>query len=231
MRVLTWNMGFWLFQRHHEMAWDYLRSDLKPAIALLQEVNPTQLLPDEHLVFKEIHNGWGTAVYARGIDLREMQFSQYPGRIAGAIAKIDGIGDLYVASIHAPIIKSRVFPHLDHIMNEVEELFAGRTAVVGGDLNTARLAEKVWPGHAHGPFFDRMEAGPFVDCCRRFHQSEIQTFFHPNSAHPFQDDHLFASPDLAEKLTSCDAVLTDITKKVSDHIPLAMELRIGSREE
>jgi len=228
MRVLTWNMGFWQFRSHHEMAWEYLRSDLKPAIALLQEVKPAHLLLDEHLVFKEIHQGWGTAVYARAIDLREVHFRQYPGRIAGAIAVVDGIGELYVASIHAPIINSRVFPHLDHIIDEVEDLFAGRTAVVGGDLNSARLAEVVWPAHGHGPFFERMEGGPFVDCCRRFHKSEIQTYFGPNSAHPFQDDHLFVSPDLAEKLTSCDAVLTDVTKKVSDHIPLAMDLRIGS---
>jgi exonuclease III len=126
----------------------------------------------------------------------------------------------WVASIHAPIIKGRVFPHLSTIFDELELLFAGRTAIVGGDLNSARLAEVVWPGHGHGPFFARVERGPFVDCHRRFQQKEVQTFFRADSLHPFQDDHLLVTPDLSAHLVSCDVLLDETTRRVSDHIPL-----------
>ncbi len=72
------------------------------------------------------------------------------------------------ASLHAPILGNRVFPHLAHLFGDIEQAFAGRTAIVGGDLNTARLAEQAWPNYGHGPFFDRIDRGesPFVIRCR-----------------------------------------------------------------
>jgi endonuclease/exonuclease/phosphatase family metal-dependent hydrolase len=142
-----------------------------------------------------------------------------------ASAKSDPDSSLLVASIHAPIIKDRVFPHLAHIFEELEQKARGRAAVVGGDLNSARLAEKVWPGYGHGPFFERIDKGdPWVDCCRRFHATEVQTFFGDSCSHPFQDDHIFASGDLSPRVRSCNVIVNDLTRSVSDHVPLVVEL-------
>ena len=224
MRIITWNLGYWQFRKHHEEAWVYLRNNLKPDIALLQEVHPPPLKDGEHILFKEIYKGWGTAVYSNGILLRNILMKKYPGRVAAAEITTSGNQVLNIASVHAPIIKGRVFPHLDNIFNEIEETFLKNAFIIGGDLNSARLAEEIWPGNGHGPFFQRIDQGRFCDCCRKFHQNEIQTFFRKGQVHSIQDDHLFASTNLAEQVTSCTTVNNEITRKVSDHIPLALEL-------
>jgi len=224
MRIITWNLGYWLFRKHHKDAWTYLRNELRPDIALLQEVHLPSLEKDENIIFEEIHQGWGTAVYSKGLSLERISMKGYTKRVAAAKVPFPGNQVLHIASVHAPIIKGRVFPHLDNIFNEIEDKFSKSTFVIGGDLNSARLAEEIWPGNGHGPFFKRIDQGRFFDCCRKFHQEEIQTFFHKGQIHPVQDDHLFVSTDLAEKVMSCDVVNNRITRKVSDHIPLIAEI-------
>ena len=228
MKILAWNLGYWQFRRHHMDAWAYLRNELKPDIALLQEVCPPPLEDGENLVFEEIHNGWGTALYGKGVSLDRVFLEEYPGRIAAALVQMSGEQVFYAASVHAPIIEKRVFPHLDNIFDEIEAVFSKGTFVIGGDLNSARLAEEVWPGHGHGPFFKRIDSGRFFDCCRKFHPEEIQTFFRPNQIHPFQDDHLFVSADLEDRVVACDVIHNKVTRRVSDHIPLVAELNLIS---
>ena len=229
MKFVTWNLGYWQFRQHHTDAWAYLRDELQPDIALLQEVYPPTLEDGEVFLFEEIHNGWGTALYGKGVSLGRVTLAKNPGRVAAALAQLsDGGEPFYVASVHAPIIGNRVFPHLDHIFDEIETAFSQGTFVVGGDLNSARLAEKVWPGYGHGPFFERLERGRFFDCCRKFHSEEIQTIFRPRQIHPLQDDHLFVSAGLADRVLACEVIHNEITRKVSDHIPLAAEIDLIS---
>src|SRR5437867_1701232 len=97
------------------------------------------------------------------------------------------------------------------------ESFADRPAIMGGDLNTARLAEKVWPNRGHGPFWQRMEASALVDCCQRMNGRELRTVFTKRGKHPFQDDHLFVTGDLAPSLRACNVIETEVTRRVSDH--------------
>jgi exonuclease III len=221
VKIVTWNLGYWQFSRYHDEAWAYLRNQIQPDIALLQEVCVPKLADDELVIFNSIRKPWGTAVYAKGAKLQYLPTQEHPTRVAAALVNMKAGGNEFcVASIHAPIINGRVFPHLSTIFDEVELLVAGRTGVVGGDLNSARLAELVWPGHGHGPFFERLERGPFLDCLRRFHPEEIQTFFRADSLHPFQDDHLLVTPDLSAQLVSCDVLLNETTRRVSDHVPL-----------
>ena len=108
--------------------------------------------------FREIHQGWGTAVYLQGIQSgNEIEFHQYPQRIVAREIHLPLGETLLLASIHAPIINGRVFPHLANIFDEIETRFAKHSCIIGGDLNSARLAEKVWPGYGHGPFFERID--------------------------------------------------------------------------
>jgi endonuclease/exonuclease/phosphatase family metal-dependent hydrolase len=163
VKLATWNLGFWQFRRTHDDAWAYLREEICPDIALLQEVKPPELQSDEALVFRPVHREWGTAVYACGLTLQELIIPRYPGRVAAAITHIHG-REIALASVHAPIIGGRVFPHLNFIFDELETALKNRATIIGGDLNSARLCEEVWPGYGHGPFFERIDRGPFVDC-------------------------------------------------------------------
>ena len=225
MKILTWNLGYWHHTLHHDEAWDYLCNGINPDLAFLQEVKPPSWLPVHALLFEEITRGWGTAIFAPSLTLSRVDFSLYPGRVAAASIILNNNLSLFAASIHAPIIADRVFPHLANIFAEPELPRASGSAVVGGDLNSAHLAEQVWPGYGHGPFFDQINRGDrWADCYRKFHPTEIQTFFRDKGAHPFQDDHIFVSRDLRDCVKACDVINNELTHRVSDHIPLVAEL-------
>lgn len=221
-------MGYWQHSSYHDEAWDYLCNHLKPDLALLQEVKPPSWVASNTLFLQEITKGWGTAIYSPMLPLSHRAFSLYPGRVAAASTMLSKGDSLFIASIHAPIIDGRVFPHLANIFTELESNHDSSTAVVGGDLNSARLAEKVWPGYGHGPFFERIDRGDcWVDCCRQFHLTEIQTFFRNTCSHPFQDDHIFVRCDLRNRIKGCNVVNNELTRRVSDHIPLVAELDLS----
>jgi len=132
MRIISWNLGYWLHASQHDKAWDYLLNDLKPDLALLQEVKPPEWLPSHKIVFEKIARGWGTAIYAPSLPLSRVHFLSYPGRVAIASSILSDLPLLF-ASIHAPIIKNRVFPHLNNIFEELESMENANSAVIGGD--------------------------------------------------------------------------------------------------
>lgn len=223
MKVITWNLGYWQHRAFHNEAWSYLRTEIKPDLALLQEVKLPKSQKNEHFLFKSIHGSWGTAIYTRKLPLEEQLFDLHPGRVVVATLRTEN-QRIVAISVHAPIIEGHVFPHLDQIFDEIENTVKGQTFIIGGDLNTARLAEQVWPGHGHGPFFERLKDSMFFDCCQKFHDTEQQTFFRNGGKHPFQDDHLFVSHNLADKVKSCNVLNNEYTRKVSDHVPLITEI-------
>jgi len=226
MKVITWNLGYWQHQSRHDEAWAYLRDEIKPDLALLQEASPPQRREQEHLLFKPIHQSWGTALYTRGMPLKELQVKGYPTRVVAALMEVSSGRKIAAVSVHAPIIRNRVFPYLDKIFDEIERLVGSHSFVVGGDLNTARLAEKVWRGHGHGPFLERLAESVFFDCTWKFHNAEQQTFFRKGVKYPWQDDHLFVSHDIADQVKSCDVLKNEVTLRVSDHIPVVTEIAI-----
>ena len=225
MKVVTWNLNYWLSKNTHHEAWSYLRTIIKPDVALLQEVRPPTLMPGEALTFQEVRGGWGTGVYSRDLPLTAIPLCEaHLGRVAGATVTLGNGKRLLSASIHA--YSDRVFPRLADIMDAIVEAFADRPAIVGGDLNSARLAEAAWPNYGHRQFWEKMDASRLVDCCQRMNGEELQTYFRKDAEYPFQDDHLFVSRDLASGLQACDVIDTEVTRRVSDHIPLSIELAI-----
>ena len=66
----------------------------------------------------------------------------------------------------------------------------------------------------------------FFDCVRKFYDEEPQTIFRPRQKHAFQDDHIFVSHNLAESVRSCEIVHNALTRRVSDHIPVVVEINI-----
>jgi exonuclease III len=225
MKIVTWNQGYWQHRSTSDEAWDYLRKQIRPDLALLQEAGPAKLDSNEYLAFKKVHQDWGTALYTRNMQLEELAIEEeYPGRVSAASFEIAPNQKAIAVSVHAPIIEGYVFPHLDKIFDEIERLVSGKTFIVGGDLNTARLAEKVWPRHGHGPFFERLSKSIFFDCHQTLHGREEQTIFRKGSKYPFQDDHLFVSHDLASIVKSCFTLDNEIVRSLSDHIPVVAHL-------
>jgi endonuclease/exonuclease/phosphatase family metal-dependent hydrolase len=232
MRLATWNLGFAFgsFRKTHVEAWKYLREEIRPDVALLQEVSPPELPAGEDIVFQPVYRDWGTAIYARGLRLRKLTLRRYPrgvarGRVTVGTVTV-GARELGLASVHAPVIRNEVHPHLDRVFNQLEALFENRPTIVAGDLNSARACEGVWPDSGHARFFERIGKGPFIDCHWKFHQKEIQTFFRKDTQLCLQDDHIFASPDMASRFTCCDVLDNKTTRRLSDHIPIVAEIDI-----
>ena len=73
---------------------------------------PPPLEEGESFLFKYVHRGWGTAIPSRGLALEEIPIDRYPGRVVAARTLRDSGEELRVASVHAPLIGNRVFPHL-----------------------------------------------------------------------------------------------------------------------
>jgi exonuclease III len=225
LKVVTWNQGYWQHRSTKDKAWDYLRKQIRPDLALLQEVGPTSLDKNEYFTLKKVHQNWGTALYTRNMTLEELAIAEeYPGRVSAASFEITPNQKAIAVSVHAPIIEGYVFPHLDRIFDEIERMVSGKTFIVGGDLNTARLAEKVWPRHGHGPFFERLSKSRFFDCHQALLGTEEQTIFRKGSKHPFQDDHLFVSHDLASQVKSCFTLDNETIRSLSGHIPVVTHL-------
>ncbi|MEE9182591.1 MAG: hypothetical protein V3U33_08505 [candidate division NC10 bacterium] len=227
MKVITWNLGYWEHKDTQDEAWSYLRKTIRPDLALLQEIRPPELMTGEALVFQEAHRGWGTAIYSRELPLDNVPLWEDPGRVIGASVSLPNGDRLHLASIHAKT-QPAVFPRLANIMEEITETFADRTAVVGGDLNSARLAEDVSPGNGNRQFWERMDSdsSSLVDSCQRINGKELQTTFRKDADYTFQEDYLFVSRDILSGLEGCNVIDTKETRRWSDHIPLFSELAI-----
>jgi hypothetical protein len=92
-------------------------------------------------------------------------------------AEVDlpGFGSLVAVSVH-PSIRPTVRPNIDRAFEALESLLAGRSFVLGGDLNLSRLYDKVNRTTHHTEFLDALPARGFFDCLEKFHSGEQQTF-------------------------------------------------------
>jgi hypothetical protein len=113
--------------------------------------------------------------------------------------------------------------------------------VLAGDLN---LSTQLAPPHRarHQNAFDRIKAFGLVDCLDRMLGKDrplpgcpcgaakcrhVQTFRFAGRPHaPWQDDYLFASPRLANKLTACYADSAGAAWDYSDHCPVVAEFEL-----
>jgi len=115
---------------------------------------------------------------------------------------------------------------MDLIPHELHRLFAGRTFLWGGDLNSAVSMDDV-SGFAGGNRRLREiwhDAGA-RDLRSRFFTDEQQTFFAPNRR-PFQLDHVFGDPVTESRVVSwhVDIGPATVEPTLSDHAPIWIEL-------
>ncbi len=102
----------------------------------------------------------------------------------------------------------------------LEPLLAGRSFVLGGDFNLSRNYDKVYGTSHHTEFLDGLVDQGFFDCMRQFHRDEQQTFW-GRTKYAYQNDQLFVSENLAERVVACDVA---DRAGASDHSPLRLVL-------
>lgn len=239
MRVITWNMN------GNTRAWDYLRRTIGPRVALLQEAPILELATGEAMILnasmdsRGVPNRQGTAVYAQGIPIKRSSVMVAGQRFAVADIVVSGGLVVLVVSLHPDTKKSNLSA-VRQIESALSTMMSSRSRtpqIVGGDLNAARNASQYWPGPRwrHDEFWRSIDSGAIGlhDCFRKFHSSEVQTYFfrgNPQTtgwrSRKFQLDHLFVSPDLYPQVLSCEILDTLEVRRLSDHLPVVAEIEL-----
>jgi|SRR5687768_6550127 len=235
MKIVTWNMKW----GGKEETWEYLKDKIAPDLAFLQEARPPSIIPSTHLVYQRIPSGkytWGSAIYSPKQPVIELSVVGHEGWVvAGEMTLPNGM-QVVVVSVHASLVSSTkegyVFPNLDNLFRrDLQPLLHNREFILGADLNASRLYGKLhslkyYPSDVHGEFFDWIESNGFVNCHRKFHDSEEQTVYSSNTKTPYQIDYLFVSEGLSPFVASCEVLKNSETLKLSDHTPVVLELAV-----
>lgn len=232
LRIVTWNLAANTVSRSwgvHVSAWRALIG-LRPDIALVQEAlpPPTWLIRDGALARDRSETRWTSMILARESALFEVaghRDLREHGRLTTARAEILDQSAL-LASLHAKTEPATV-PHLEALVTRVWETAEGGQVILGGDFNSCRAAEAAWPGLGHLAFFERLDQRMF-NCHWRLHGREEQTFLRKGSR-PFQDDHIFVSPNLGSRIRKCEVLTSAAFASVSDHLPIRVELDLSPR--
>jgi endonuclease/exonuclease/phosphatase family metal-dependent hydrolase len=234
MKILSWNLGgYTMPSARMADAWSHLEG-LDFDIALLQEADvPSELAESPRLVGTRRPKAWSyvyvpewTAAEVEGVGVE-----QNHGRVAAAQVTLPSGEELMAASVHT-YTEPLTADNNDFIFKLLCERFRGVPHVIGGDLNSARKAEKHrpdWVGHLD--FFESIEARGLCNCMWDLHGHECQTLIGPDwetyGNHTFQDDHIFTSTDPALHVVNAHVHEIAPVKGISDHVPVEVELEVG----
>jgi exonuclease III len=215
MRIVTWNMG--RSGSTHEAAWHYLLSCLRPDVACVQETlaSADQIVADRGTLTWSRARPGGTGVFVR----RGLDFRPIPATLSGSY-----IAAVALTSPAASVFSVHVGPESWTNQEAAESWLVRQVhaepSLVGGDINTSRAYSA-----KHAAFFDRLEAAGVHDCHWSEHGREVPSFWGRQSAAvTYQDDHFFASQSLAGAVTGCWVDDNPLTRTLSDHGPVVLEI-------
>jgi endonuclease/exonuclease/phosphatase (EEP) superfamily protein YafD len=173
----------------------------------------------------------------RGRPIKTPFMTSRPGSWTAAVASVPGVGEVTAISLYG-LMDEKSDASVHRSLSELAPVFDdpryGQWLLLGGDLNT-------WTGWEAGPHLDRdrvvldrIRAYGLVDClgakrpqgrlagcpCTLGEScNHIRTRVDPgNPDVPYQMDYLFASPALAERLSTCEAVAHESWP--SDHLAI-----------
>jgi len=231
-------MNYW--QRSSEerkQAWDYLKQNISPDIALVQEaVPPPDFFDNENVCWREIggNRKWGSGIITKSFPVRDVEKVQLDKRYHGALivgeASLPNRSTLTLISLYGLLdTKTYVTDTLHRMLSDLTPLLTEklgkRTFVMGGDYNADRQYDKYYPYEpSHKIFFDRLEDFGLEDCLAKFQKRPVQTHRHKSDPKfPWQNDYLHASKKLTTKLISCKVLDNEVVRRLSDHNPVIAE--------
>lgn len=254
LRVVSWNLGaaWGDYVERHEAAWRWLEA-LDPDLGLLQEAVPPAWARERWTVLQLPFQHWASAVVARRTSVIEgiepvagSLLARVGNYLATAELTLADGNRLLVASVHArakeapawltsgadrSAIARRTVGEPwwnDVIFHGYAEMTAGRRFIVGGDWNTARMAEPNGDWQIQGgEFFTRAARHGWIDTSVDDAGNEARTWFAGNPARPYQPDHVFADQTTATTLRSFTVDPRPASPlRLSDHAPIVLEFEL-----
>lgn len=230
MRYVSWNMGCaprmaTKYRGTHTGAWEYLLTELRPDVALVQEVlsdlDPSLIKGGQLFWSEDRGTQSGTAIWVRsGLDADRVTIQSEGSYIAAVRMHVRGEPTLIV-SVHVGPRNYR--KHLRILINVLSELVTGQRFVVGGDFNAARQIDAVYKGKWFTRFFDDLARREFCDCHWRRHGKEVQSFWGQQARHAYQCDHFLVDTVTDEGTVDCKIVDNAQVRGFSDHGPIYLE--------
>jgi exonuclease III len=109
--------------------------------------------------------------------------------------------------------------------------FQAKDIIISGDFNMDRRMDENPTSSKfskkgetrHADFFDSILNLGFHDCLRKFHSLPIQTYRHNRGTYPWELDHMFATPELYNRLKSINVYVDENILSLSDHNPIVAE--------
>jgi endonuclease/exonuclease/phosphatase family metal-dependent hydrolase len=229
MRIVSWNVGGPSYRKLQSRALDHLRDELRPAVALLQEVMLDDLrahaITDGAMVVaipSTAGASWGSAVVVRGVPAGPLEIEAFGSYLAAVELELGTTRVAFVSAHVCPDAKQRSY--LETLLSTLDAREPRLPLVIAGDFNAARHWDEYYGRNVYGWFFDAMAQRVLRDVHFAQHRKEVPSFWGRRSAEPYQLDHAFVSEELAERVTSCDIIDNAAVRELSDHGPLMLEL-------
>jgi exonuclease III len=256
MRILTWNMAGAGFHKlaTHAQAWDWLLNNAEFDVALLQEATPPAGLENSFrsaLFQKRFPNSkikWGNCILSREIAYQEFTPTvdprwesavNGPSLIAEPIGNEPWLINIHSNANHIPDFKIDEFKaegaltchskrtwEIEVISHELKALLSDKSFVLGGDLNSSLLLDKIYKRNTNKRLWANLETQGYFDLRLPHSETEQQTFFRKNTQ-PYQLDHLFSDPATRARSTGWE-VLPHVVEELqlSDHAPIVVEISL-----
>ena len=233
LRVATWNMAHRV--KVKKRAWDFLRYEIAPDIAMVQEAHPPNSSKDrEQFIYPEevmVMIG-ASGIWSRELPLHQEKITTtLPNAvIAASVSLPKGQAPLLVISMYGTFDNtSHVTPNLHRMISDlhprfIEKAYRGRI-MIGGDWNIDPEYNKIYPGKGplHRLVFERLEDEFYG--LQRCNKEPLRTIKR-RSIYSYQDDYIYVSKRLIPKLISCDVVKNPAVENLSDHLPVVAVFEI-----
>lgn len=260
-RVVSWNMNHWRQPTRPEdtraKGWDYLQTELRPDVALLQETVPPPSIDRRSVIYREIadYRPWGSAIVARpGLPLdtiwavptrfsrRRFQLANtFPGSVAVGEVTIDGIAPITVISVYN-VIDVYAQTTLLRIVADLIPLFdsaKGSRVILAGDLNVALTTQDPYYLQRGGAILGALKGLGLVevtDVARRRPAAWLDcpcgaqgTCSHLRTWQVHELDHAYVTESLRDEVESVSVDQAAVTRGLSDHAPLVIDLALSRR--
>jgi exonuclease III len=119
---------------------------------------------------------------------------------------------------------------MHHLLSDLTPILHNkkRNIVLGGDFNVSVQFDEQYKNQfpLHELIFKRLEDFGLLNCTEKFFQKHVQTHVHNKSDFEWQDDYLFVSKNIFEKVVNCQVLGNTEILNFSDHIPVTIEIEV-----
>ncbi|NJN98491.1 MAG: endonuclease/exonuclease/phosphatase family protein [Anaerolineales bacterium] len=236
MRIITYNLA-----HRTKVQWVKIFSDFDPDIVLAQETRHPQIdIPEfytenkDRFLWRQIGtNNWGTALFIKHGEIRQLDLPGFEGWVMGAeISESIWLKTrprpIRVFSIHVPTKKgSSYVKEMNLILDQIAQLSDNADLIIGGDFNiTASFrhhTEERETGKADEAILARLRDDFGLKSCWQTanpDQPLAQTLrWGTNKTTPYHCDGIFAPVTWDQCLASCQ-VISEGWEALSDHNPV-----------